>query len=377
MITVVDTESTIFKKGNPFAKRNKLVYVGTYQPGQPLLALPSAEFPTQKPALDDSEWVVFFNAKFDLHWLRREHGWTLGQKQRVWCCQLAHFLLQGQRCPYPSLADVRQHYGITRASVKGSGDYWARGIDTPDIPKEIVLEDLKNDLLDTYAVYCKQLGDFQRSPKLYNLFRLSCADLMVLAEMEWNGLFLNVEVARQKAEQLRVEIGTLEGTLRNAVPFVPINFDSPEHISALLYGGIIREDKKDMVGVYQTGLRIGQPRFKHTEIEHALPQLCTPLENTALKKEGCWSTDESILRQLSGAAEIRECLLRRSKLSKELDYLDGLPALIDEMDWEANTLHSSFNQCVAATGRLSSSKPNVQNLTDMILQLIESKYVDN
>src|SRR5258705_11985855 len=143
MISVIDTETTFFKKGNPFARRNHLVYVGTYQPGRDVLALPTAEFLLQKPSLDASEFLVFFHAKFDLHWLRRGHGWRPNQKQRIWCCQLAHFMLSGQRSPYPSLEEVADHYGIKRLSTKGSPDYWARGIDTPDIPKEIVLEDLK------------------------------------------------------------------------------------------------------------------------------------------------------------------------------------------------------------------------------------------
>ena len=374
MISVIDTETTIFQKGNPFARRNRLVYVGTYQPERTLLALPSAEFLLQKPALDASRYLVFFNAKFDLHWLRREYGWTPNQEQRIWCCQLAHFVLTGQRSPYPSLEEVVAHYGIQRATVKGSPDYWARGIDTLDIPKEIVLEDLKNDVLDTYAVYQKQLQEFESNSKLFNLYRLHCDDLLVLAEIEWNGLNFNAKKSKRQAEQIRMEIGGIEEELRNVLPSVPLNFDSPAHISCLLYGGTIVEDKKVAAGFYKTGRNAGQQRFKHEKVEHVLPKLCEPLEGSSLKKEGLWSTDESILRQLSGAKAIRELLLRRSKLSKELDYLDGLPALIDEMDWPSNTLHSSFNQCVAATGRLSSSKPNVQNLTDGVLSLVETRY---
>lgn len=374
MISVIDTETTFFQKGNPFARRNKLVYVGTYQPGRDVLALPTAEFLLQKPGLDASEFLVFFNAKFDLHWLRRGHRWYPSEKQRVWCCQLAHFMLTGQRSPYPSLEEVADYYGIVRLSTKGSPDYWARGIDTPDIPKEIVLEDLRNDVLVTYEVYQKQLADFSNKRLLFNLFRLHCTDLLVLAECEWNGLNFNAEKSKEQAEQTRMEIGVIEGQLRNVLPSVPINFDSPDNISCLLYGGTIVEDKKILAGFYITGRKVGQQRFKHEKVEHVLPQLCKPIEGTALKKEGFYSTDESILRQLNGAKDIRELLLRRSKLSKELDYLDGLPKLIDEMDWNDCILHSSFNQCVAATGRLSSSKPNVQNLTDGVLSLVETRY---
>lgn len=375
MISVIDTETTIFKKGNPFARKNQLIYVGTYQPGRTLLALPAAEFLLQKPGLDASQFLVFFNAKFDLHWLRREYGWAPNKEQRVWCCQLAHFMLTSQQSPYPSLEEVANHFGIKRGADKGSTAYWARGVDTPDIPPETVLEDLKNDLLVTYEIYLRQVEAFRKLPKLFNLFRLGCDDLLVLAEMEWNGLFFNAEESKRRAEQIRVEISGIEEQLKGGWPTVPINFDSPAHISALLYGGIIVEDQKIVVGNFQTGARAGQERFKHKKVEHVLPQLCEPIEGSSLQKEGVYSTDESVIRQLTGAKAIRELLLRRSKLSKELDYLQGLPELINEMDWDANTLHSSFNQCVAATGRLSSSKPNSQNLTDGVLSLVESTYV--
>ena len=374
MISVIDTETTIFQKGNPFARRNKLVYVGTYQPGRAILTLPATEFLLQKPGLDDSEFLVFFNAKFDLHWLRRKYGWRPSEKQRIWCCQLAHFMLDGQRSPYPSLEEVADSHGIKRGTNKGSPAYWARGIDTPDIPKEIILEDLKNDLLVTYEVYERQLAEFTRSNVLFNLFRLHCDDLLVLADIEWNGLSFNAKKSKKQAEQTRMEISRIEGQLRAVLPLVPINFDSPTHISCLLYGGTIVEDKKVPSGIIKTGPRAGQQRFKHEKVEHVLPQLCKPIEGSGLKKEGMYSTDESIIRQLNGAKDIRELLLKRSTLSKELDYLDGLPRLIDEMDWDANRLHSSFNQCVAATGRLSSSKPNVQNLTDGVLSLVETRY---
>jgi DNA polymerase-1 len=236
-----------------------------------------------------------------------------------------------------------------------------------------MLEDLRNDVLDTWEVYKKQLELISTVPKLYNLFRLHCDDLVVLAEMEWNGLPFNEEKAKAEADKLRAAISVIEEELRSHCQGVPINFDSPEHISAFLYGGIIKENKKILVGIYKSGGKAGQPRYNNREVEYALPQMVKPLEGSSLAKDGYWSTDESVLRQLTGAKKIRDLLLERSKLSKELDYMQGLPDLIDEMDWPRNSLHGSFNQCVASTGRLSSSRPNKQNLTDSVLQLIESQ----
>ena len=371
---ILDTETTTFKKGNPFARKNKLCYLGVMQPGQFVSVGDATLFPIVKPSLDDCSLLGGFNIKFDLHWLRRTYGWTPSKHTRIWDCQLAHFLLSAQGSPFPSLEEVRNHYKLTRQDVKLSVEYWARGVDTPDIPQDIILKDLQNDLLDTYAIYREQLREFANHPKLFTLFKLHCMDLLVLSEMEWNGLTFDEKESLKRAEQLKRDITEIEERLQLAAPGVPINWDSPEHISALLYGGTIRENRKVLAGYVKSGLRIGQPKYKHEEIRHELPRLTEPMDGTALKKDGYFSTDESILRQLNGAKSIREDLLERSKLSKELDYMQGLPALRAEMDWDEGKLHTQFNQCVAATGRLSSSKPNVQNLTDGILQLTQSLW---
>jgi DNA polymerase I-like protein with 3'-5' exonuclease and polymerase domains len=374
MIAVLDTETTIYEKGNPFSRKNRLCYLGVYRPGWPICLGTDGIFHDARPILDDSQYVVGFNAKFDLHWLRRTFGWTLGKEQRIWDCQLAHFLLTGQRYPYPSLEVVRDAHGIERQSHKRSADYWDAGINTPEIPREIIELDLQNDLLDTYGVYQKQLNLFANNRLLFNLFCLHCDDLVVLCDMEWNGLNYDTQKSLAKATQIHSEIGAIEMELKALVPDIPINFDSPEHTSAFLYGGTIKETTKRLVGQFKTGARVGQPKYQNVEIEHVLPRIVTPLERSKLKKEGYWSVDESALRQLSGAKRILEGLLRRSTLSKELESLRGIPEMIEKKDWPPNEVHGQFNQCVARTGRLSSSEPNEQNMPDSIKQLIRTRY---
>ena len=55
-------------------------------------------------------------------------------------------------------------------------------------------------------------------------------------------------------------------------------------------------------------------------------------------------------------------------------YYQGLPKLITEMNWEYGKIHGQLNQCVARTGRLSSSKPNLQNFDSEIKNLFGSRY---
>jgi DNA polymerase-1 len=75
---------------------------------------------------------------------------------------------------------------------------------------------------------------------------------------------------------------------------------------------------------------------------------------------GQFKTDEATLLELAGEAPIVQKILRYRSLSKLLStYVDALPLLVNK---ETGRVHSSFNQTVAATGRLSSSNPNLQNI---------------
>ena len=75
------------------------------------------------------------------------------------------------------------------------------------------------------------------------------------------------------------------------------------------------------------------------------------------------------------AMEILEIILKRSTLEKRKStYYQGLCNLIDENNWTKGDIHGQLNQCVARTGRLSSSKPNLQNFDGEIKSLFTSRY---
>jgi DNA polymerase I-like protein with 3'-5' exonuclease and polymerase domains len=382
-ILVCDTESTIFQKGNPFAQRNRLCYVG-FGTDKSLRTFNIMSDPcglvrdTIREAMVQATDLLLFNAKFDLHWLRRAEI-ALNPRVRVWDCQLAHFILTGQKKPYPSLDEVAAHYGIPGKFTYIWDNYWSKGIDTPDIPEKEMLDYLEQDLRVTYAIYLLQLEEFKKNPKLYNLFRLDMQDTLVLAEMEWNGLKLNVEKAQQQEKEARERLTEIDKILMERCPNAPINWDSGDHVSAYLYGGTIVVDRKEVVGVYATGAKVGQPRHKWYEDKYELLRLVEPIEGSELAKAdkekgtGPWSTAEDVLKQVKQVPQVK-LLLERAKLTKLLDYLSGFPSLILEKDWKFGELHGQYNQTVARTGRLSSSGPNLQNLPDQLLQLIESRY---
>lgn len=241
-------------------------------------------------------------------------------------------------------------------------------IDTDEIPFDILAEYGARDVDATYQVFLKQV-DILTSEKssLFQLFRVQCNDLLCLQDMEYNGILYDAEASLTAAEELNEQIARIDAELQAKYGMgIPINFDSRDDISTLLYGGHIGVDSKIPIGVFKTGARTGETKYKNITTEYAFPRLVEPLKGSELKKEGFFSTDADTLVSLKPDKMTRQLinkLLERAKVKKlQSTYLTGFPKIIGVMEWENNILHSNLNQCSVVTGRLSSTKPNQQNL---------------
>jgi DNA polymerase I-like protein with 3'-5' exonuclease and polymerase domains len=372
---VVDVETTTAAKGNPFNVTNKLVLIQLKEKGDEPYVLWRDSFKQCLPVLGNSSCVIGFNLKFDLNWLEVALGYKASV---VWDCQLAEFILSGQTNPYPSLEDTAVKYGLGHKQDKVK-EYWDQGIDTDEIPADILEEYGKQDVSLTWQIFLKQVELFQTTHKhQFKLFRLHCNDLLVLQEMEVNGIMYDEQSSVQAAELVENQITKLENTLYEFTNGVPINYDSNFHTSSLLYGGVIKSETRVPIGVYKSGLKAGQVRNKVIKTEYQLPRLVDPLKGSELATEGYYSTDESTLLSLHAnkvAKFVITKLLERTKLVKlNSTYLLGLPKTIAIHDWPMNMLHSNLNQCVATTGRLSSTKPNQQNLPKEAKRFCVSRY---
>ena len=381
---VFDVETTTFAKGNPFSERNRLCYVGLL--GKNFRECIDVEYSNHpyvdslhaiQDAINNASVLVGFNAKFDLHWLRR-YGIDFSHC-RIWDCQLVHFILSNQTCTYPSLNEVAAHYGLGTKLDVVNEEYWSQGIDTPDVPEEVLVEYLEQDLDLTYQVYLKQKQEVELlSSSTRKLISLHNQDLLVLQEMEYNGLIFDEERCASLGQQLSEDIHRIDGELASYVSLDGFNFNSGDHLSALLYGGTIVLQRRRVTGMFLSGWRKGFPKEQWQDIEFSFPQLVVPLKNSALKKEGLYSTDEQTLKSLKAnksAKKLIGLLLERSLLEKRRGtYYEGLPKLRRELDWIEGTLHGQLNQCVARTGRLSSSRPNLQNFDGEIKELFGSRY---
>lgn len=143
----------------------------------------------------------------------------------------------------------------------------------------------------------------------------------ILAEIERNGFLLDVEGLHELSKELERELDRmLESITRSAGE--AFNINSPKQLATVLF---------DKLGL-------------------------KPLRKT---KTG-YSTDEDTLTQLATQHELPAQILNYRSLSKlKSTYVDALPELVRP---ETKRLHTSLNQTVAATGRLSSTDPNLQNI---------------
>jgi DNA polymerase-1 len=158
----------------------------------------------------------------------------------------------------------------------------------------------------------------------------------VLAELEYNGIAVDADELDRQRERLETEIVRLKGEVETAAMETAgrsFDIDSPKQLSTILFN--TPEDEEPGLGL-------------------------KPIKKT---KTG-FSTDAEVLTKLSEDASVEsvipQLILEYRQLAKLVSTY--LVALKDEINEATGRIHASFNQTVAATGRLSSSDPNLQNI---------------
>lgn len=370
----IDTESNTWNFGAPYDQRFKGVchsWASSENSGA------TKNNPDSLALLEDrirsSDLLVGFNWKYDLGVLRKL-GVNLHDKP-VWDCQLAEFVRSHQKWKYPSLDESLAKYGLGQKEDKVA-EYWKVGVQTEDIPWDILESYATVDATMTLRLYEHQMEHM--SPSAKRLVRLMCMDLMILQEMEWNGIKFDEELANKRTGEIKEQVQEVEEKLLAIYPNVPISFNSGDNLSAFLYGGSITEVVKEHIGFFKTGQKVGEPRYRNVEVLHELPRLFTPLPRSELKKPGFYATGADVLLKLRGNKTTRgimELIQRRTRLTTLLEKTyEGLVKIHTAQNWEPNYLHGQFNQVTVATGRLSSSKPNLQNLDSEAQDLFISRY---
>jgi DNA polymerase I len=367
----LDTETTTFNKGNCYDGRNSLVCCSFVGNSIHSGCVPKSRLGLLREQLDKANLVIGFNFKFDLAWLKKE-GLSFEGKQ-IWDVQIAEFILSSQTNRFPSLNDTCLKYGLGTKLDTVKTEYWDKGIDTTEIPWEILSKYAIVDAEQTLACYHEQIK--LMTPLQIQLCYLQCQDLVVLQEMEETGIVFDEALCLKRSTEVLEQAQERREKLASTYPTVPINFASNDHLSAFLYGGVVKEESKEHSGFFKSGAKAGQPKYKNIVIEHSLPRLYQPIKGTEMSKEGNFSTNEDTLRKLKGKPGVIQDILELSKLEKlNGTYYEGLIKLRKEMCWKEGMLHGSFNQTTAQTGRLSSSRPNLQNFATELQDIFVSRY---
>jgi DNA polymerase-1 len=171
-----------------------------------------------------------------------------------------------------------------------------------------------------YQVLTKELKESQLE-KLFYKMEMPLSN--ILGEMELQGIRLDSEILKESSEQITREIEDLENKIFEYAG-VTFNLASPKQLGEVLF----------------EKLRI--------------------IENAKLTKTKQYQTGEEVLQKLVNKHPIVQLVLDWRTLSKlKSTYLDALPDLVNP---KTGKIHTTFQQTVTATGRLSSTNPNIQNI---------------
>ena len=260
------------------------------------------------------------NLKYDLEVLR---NYDIELKGPMWDTMIAHYLIQPElRHNMDYMAEIYLNYQTIHIDEligpKGKNQKSMRSL-PPSQVYEYACEDaditlrLKNKLEP-------ELKKFECEDLFYNI---EMPLMPVLAEMEMNGVCLDTDSLKETSDILTKRMLDIEKRIYELAG-EQFNIASPKQVGEILF------DKLKII------------------------------EKAKKTKTGQYVTSEDVLQQLRNKHEIVADILEHRGLKKLLGtYVDALPSLINK---RTGHIHTSFNQTITATGRLSSSDPNLQNI---------------
>ena len=260
------------------------------------------------------------NVKYDIQVLK---NYGIEVKAPLWDTMIAHYLINpGRENNMDSMAESLLHYQTIHIEQligpKGPAQKSMRNLSPAEVYQYAAEDaDITLRLKNVLEPKLKEVG----AEDLFHNIEMPLVP--VLADMERNGVRLDTKALddvrttfTQRMTELEQEIYQLAGE--------SFNIASPRQVGEILFGKlkIVEKAKKTKTGQYQTS--------------------------------------EEVLQSLSSKHPIVEKILAHRGLKKLIGtYVDALPRLINP---NTGHIHTSFNQCVTTTGRLSSSDPNLQNI---------------
>ena len=268
---------------------------------------------------DENILKIGQNLKYDISMLAQ---YGINVKGKMFDTMLAHYLLEPeQRHNMDYLAEVYLNYltiPIEDLIGKGRQQKTMR-----EVPVELVKEYAAEDADITLQLYEKLLPLLKENGVEKLFYEIEMPLVPVLSRMEANGVKIDTQNLQQISEEFGQEIRKVEEEIYTLAG-APFNIASPKQLGEIL--------------------------FEKLKID----------EKAKKTKTGQYATGEEVLQKLLHKhAIVQKILDYRSFTKLKSTYLDALPALVNPKD---GLIHTSYNQAVTATGRLSSNNPNLQNI---------------
>ncbi len=269
---------------------------------------------------DPAKTLIGQNIKYDYEVMK---NYNITICNRFFDTMVAHFLLR---------PDMRHNMDVLSQTYLGYDPVSITALIGKKGKNQLNMRDIHTDIIKDYAAedadvtlqLKEKFGPELKKNELENLFHSVEVPLItVLADMELEGINLDVPVLREFSSQLQSDIADVEKTIQELAG-TKFNVSSPRQVGEILfeYLKIVDKPKKTKTGQYATG--------------------------------------EDVLSKLEKAHPIVSKILDYRELCKlKNTYVDTLPELVHPV---TKRIHTSFNQVVAVTGRLSSDNPNLQNI---------------
>lgn len=274
-----------------------------------------------KPLYENPEILkIGQNLKYDLEVL---HNYGVSLAEPMFDTMIAHYLIQPElRHNMDYMAETLLHYRTIHIEEL-IGERGRNQRNMRDLKPAEVYEYAAEDADITLRLYNVLLPKLKECGAEQLFYEIEMPLMPVLAEMELNGIRIDTESLAETSSILTSRMRQLETQIYEAAG-EEFNIASPKQVGEILFGKMKIVDKP-----------------KKT-------------------KTGQYVTSEEVLQQLRHKNHIVDDILAHRGLKKLLGtYVDALPKLINR---RTGHIHTSFNQAVTSTGRLSSSDPNLQNI---------------
>ncbi|MEM6592084.1 MAG: DNA polymerase I, partial [Cyanobacteria bacterium P01_C01_bin.73] len=272
-----------------------------------------------KPILESAEHPkVLQNAKFDRLVLRCQGIQLAGV---VFDTMLASYVLNPETTH--SLTDLALRY--LNLTAQSYSDLVPKGKTIADLEIDAVAHYCGADVYTTFQLMPLLQQELNQGEAAAQIFKVLEVPLEpVLAEMEFRGIRIDQDYLKSFSKRLEIDLTDIEQTAYKEAGET-FNLGSPKQLSELMFEKLGLDKRK-----------------------------------SRRNKSGGYSTDASTLEKLQGDHPVVDLIVQHRTLSKlKSTYVDALPNLVRR---DTGRVHTDFNQAVTATGRLSSSNPNLQNI---------------